>query len=135
MNSLWVLGVEPIRLVTGESPVSSGAGWWGGWALPAIGVILVVGLLVLAGVYVLPRLSLDRDPGERAFKALARKLHLTRGHRATLRALAGMVEAPPVALLLCRSAFVRAIGQREEAGHTDPAERSRILELEHKVFG
>lgn len=135
MNGILVLAIEPIRLATGDGPPASGAADWTDWILPGLGVLAVAAVLLGATAHLIARIGLDRDPGERAFRAFARKLRLKRPQRAIVRSLAAVVEAPPVALLLCRGVFVRAIGLREEAGQTDPAERSRLLELEHKVFG
>jgi hypothetical protein len=130
------LAVEPIRLVTGADEVAPASVDLLTLSLLSAGVVGLIGLVVVVVRVVLPRISFDRDPTELAFSALARKLGLGRAQRATVRTLAEAIGEAPVALTLCRSAFARALGAAGMDGPgLDPADRARLLELEHRIFG
>lgn len=132
------LAVEPIRLVTDGAPSEASASSFDLLTLSLIsaGVVALIGLGVAIVRFVLPRLSLDRDPAEQAFVALTSTLGLARAQRATLREMAETIGVAPVALTLCRSAFGRALGAMKMDGpNVEPSERARFLELEHRIFG
>ncbi len=137
MNAPSMLAVDPIVLVDPEA--SSGAGAGGGIVevLAIAGaVVVLLALVVLAVRLALPWVSLDRDPAERAFRHLARRLRLGRAHRAEIRRLASVAEVKPVAIVLCRGVFSRALGEDGTDTAGAPArDRARLLELEHRLFG
>lgn len=136
MSALLPLAVEPIRLATGaDAPPPEGLDT-PTLILAAAGIAIALLLLAVPIRFLLPRISFDRDPRERAFRTLARKLRLKRTHRATLRQLAERIETPPIALTICRSAFTRAVSA---AAASDPQAQADpqplLLDLEHKLFG
>ncbi len=49
------------------------------------------------------------EPHEYAFRAIARRLRLTNRQKAIFRRLARTIDADPIALLICREAFVKAM--------------------------
>lgn len=102
-------GLEAVRLVTGDEPVSGPRDGvrlllWG-----AIGVGVVLASVVLVGLA--RKAAVRRDPAEFAFRSLSRKMGLSASEKRLVRNAGTCVEAAPVALLVseeaCRVAFSR----------------------------
>jgi len=49
------------------------------------------------------------EPHEYAFRAIARRLRLTNRQKSIFRRLARTIDADPIALLICREAYARAL--------------------------
>lgn len=123
----------PIQLVrSGADPGPSAVpGDGGGIGALLLGVCL---LSVAVGIWLWLGLRwVHSNPGERSFRAVARRLRLSRNRCAQVRALAAChPRAEPVALLLSRSAFTLAV---RRASRMDDAPRESELEaLERAIF-
>jgi predicted signal transduction protein with EAL and GGDEF domain len=132
-----VSAIEPIVVVDAAHAAAShagvGPGWW------ALGLALVGASLAASalGAWLWHRSGPAGSPSERAFRAMSRRLGLSAEHRRTVRALADELGAPPVALVICRSAYERAVERLEHgAGGAPipPARRGRLLEVHHRLF-
>ena len=112
LHSLLTLAVDgPVHLVTGEEPAST----FPLWVLPAIfGAVALIALQTWA--FVAYRARVAGNDNEYAFRALARRLKLGRGHCTLIRRLA-LVHgaASPVALLLSDHALRSALASFESS--------------------
>lgn len=108
-----LLAVEPIRIVLpgeGAATAVPPAGattpliWWLGVATFA--ALFSIGLALLIHDHMTRRLM---DPRDRVFERLARAMKLRHEESASLRHLAEALGAHPVALLISRGAFDRAL--------------------------
>ncbi|MCA9299572.1 MAG: hypothetical protein KDA28_10925 [Phycisphaerales bacterium] len=116
---------EPIRLVTSEAPGLSNLDR--GLLFFGAATALVV---LVACVLLLRRHLRPSDPGERAFRSMARRLGIGRGGAALVRRLASHVEVAPPALLVSRHALLQAV--RSSPGiEQDPAYRRLYERLLH----
>jgi hypothetical protein len=118
--------------VLAAGPTSAGAGLWsdppsvlvfGAIALGALGLAWAVTWWVW-------RSPPGSEPGEHAFRVLARRLGLTHAQRRMLRRLGKSLHAQPVALVLCREAFDRAARRAVRA-----EEAGEALALQERLFG
>ncbi|MFU8830041.1 MAG: hypothetical protein ACNA8P_11510 [Phycisphaerales bacterium] len=88
---------------------ATGAAVTTAWALPV--VLLVAAVLLWIGFGVVRRRMLGDE--RMAFVMLSRRMKLGRQQKRAVERLAARAGAPPVGLLVCESAFVRAVhGQR-----------------------
>ncbi len=132
------MAIEPIRVErAAQAAESVGGGAWWVWAIALAVACVAVSAL---GAWVWRRSGPAGAPHERAFRALARRFGLTVEHRRIIRSLAGHLDAAPVALVVCRSAYERAVAADERAhaerGDGPPMERrGRCLEIHHRLFG
>ena len=68
------------------------------------------------------------EPHEYAFRAIARRLRLTNRQKTIFRRLARIIDADPIALLICREAFVKALRRDGSVSKND------ATSIENRVF-
>ncbi len=103
---------EPLRLITTESAPHSSPGEF--WLI--VGVCLFVFVISsLGAVYLLWRRSLDSDPSDFAFRAMARKLGVSKRERRLLREIARERSIPPAALLASPAALAETLQEARRA--------------------
>lgn len=137
------MSVEPVEVVTSAAGSAEAGGplaALGGaetvlWAATGVMTAALASVVALrhAGVLGGGRFgTAAMPPEEAAFRMMARRLRLGRKRRGRLRTLAGVVEVKPVALLVCESAFARAV---EAAEADESLGRAESLDLRHRIFG
>lgn len=112
----------------------SGNGWsglliFGGIALGALALAWAVTWWVWRSPPAL-------EPHEYAFRAIARRLRLTNRQKSIFRRLARVIDADPIALLICHEAFSRAL--RRDGGvseHDAKAIESRVYRKRLRLTG
>ena len=120
---------EPLRLITTESPPTSGPGEF--WLI--VGVCLLVFVVSsLGAVYLLWRRSLDGDPSDFAFRAMARRLGVSRHERRLLREIARERSIPPAALLTSPAALAETLQEARRAHGGD--ERKLIDRIARRLL-
>ena len=132
---MLLLSAGRVELYTSDPAPSS---WTAGWWLTIAGCVVVLAISVTLS-WLAWR---DRTRGtaqDSAFRAMVRKLTSGREDEQLLRRLAGLIEAPPVALVVSESAFVRAIEAAEahpdRASRLSESEKRRVLTLRAGLFG
>lgn len=119
---LVMAAVEPVWIENPGAPdASSGPDWL------LVTLMAPAALALLYGVAWLVLRGRDRrahDDGERAFRALSRRMGLARSQREFLRRLAQRSGIPGVALLLSEGAFMQA--ERKADCQTDEATLRRV---------
>lgn len=76
------------------------------------------------------------EPHEYAFRAIARRLRLTNRQKTIFRRLARTIDADPIALLLCRQAFQRALRRDGRVSeHDAQAIESRVFRKRRRLTG
>lgn len=99
-----------VELVTNADGGTAMSWWWPG-------LLVLAGVLILLGLVLVLRRYNRRDPLDRAFARMARKLRLAPDEKARLRQLAARTGAAPAALLVSRSALDHALrGETEQPG-------------------
>jgi hypothetical protein len=76
------------------------------------------------------------EPHEYAFRAIARRLRLTNRQKSIFRRLARVIDADPIALLICHEAFSRAL--RRDGGVSEHDARtieSRVYRKRRRLTG
>lgn len=121
---------EPIQLHLDEagSVASSGSGTFTIVLISALGALVILALLF----FLQRRTELfSRNDQDAAFRLLARRLTLSSTQRALVRSLAQRTSTPPVALLICESAYTRAVDALAKLSNTD---RARLVDIQRRIF-
>lgn len=132
LSSPVVLALEPVRILEPavEQVQAQGPGtplWiW------IAGAVAVLALIVALGVFATAMITAYRrvralHPAEDAFRSVCKALRIPPAEWPAIRTLAAKIDAAPVAILISRSAFDRALGSR--------APTDAIATLRSRVFG
>jgi len=134
--SAITLGVDPIRIATpgaaqGTAPSSTPFPWITvGAIIVGIAVTIALGVLVVASIGAYRRIR-ALHPHEQAFRGVCRTLRIPPALWPELRALARKIDAAPVALLISRTAFERAVGTGSRSAELSPA----LDSIRSRLFG
>lgn len=132
VTSSVVLALEPVRILEPavEQAQSQGAGtpmWvWIAGAVVALALIVALGVFATALITAYRRMR-ALHPAEDAFRSVCKALRIPPAEWPTIRTLAAKIDAAPVAILISRSAFDRALGSR--------APTDAVATLRARVFG
>lgn len=121
---------KPIHLQLDEAGriASSGPGTFATILVSALGALALLAILF----YFQRHTELfTRNPHDASFRLLARKLSLSNTQRALVRSIAQRTSTPPVALLLCESAYTRAVDALAKIPNTD---RARLVDIQRRIF-
>lgn len=136
-QSVLALGVEPIRVVApvaeNAAAVSTATGF--PWVM-AVGIVVGIAALVALGVLAIGGISAYRriralHPEEQAFRAVCRTLRIPPTIWPEIRSLAKRIDAEPVALLISKTAFDRAIATGTRASESSPG----LASVRTRLFG
>jgi hypothetical protein len=130
---ILTLGVDPVRVIEPVTDRASNGTDPAMWAWIA-GAVVAVAMVVALGVVATAALATYRRvralaPEEDAFRSMCKAMRIPPAEWATIRVLAQRIDAAPVALLLSRSAFDRAVGPRS------PGEPGAVASVRSRAFG
>jgi hypothetical protein len=103
----------------------------------AVGIVIGIAVLVALGVVAVGGAAAIRriralHPEEQAFRAVCKAMRIPPTVRPEIRTLAKRIEADPVALLISKTAFDRAMGPRpSELGPALVSVRARLFGDDH----
>jgi hypothetical protein len=132
-RSIVILGVDPVRVI---EPVGAQSGhttdpalWaWIAAAVIAVAMVVALGVVATAALSAYRRVR-TLAPEEDAFRSVCKAMRIPPAEWATIRVLAERIDAAPVALLLSRTAFDRAVGPRSAA------EPGAVAAVRSRAFG
>ena len=124
------MSTRPIQLQLEETSAvaSSGAGVW---QIALFAAVLILILLPTISIIQRRTALFTRDDREAAFRILARRLRLRSAQCAVIRSLAQRSATPPTTLMICESAFTRAL---QSLGKIPNTERARLVEVQRRIF-
>ena len=132
VSSVMVIAFEPVRILEPavEQAQAQDTGtpmWvWIAGAVVALALIVALGVLATAMITAYRRVR-ALHPAEDAFRSVCKALRIPPADWPAIRTLAAKIDAAPVAILISRSAFDRALGSR--------APTDAIATLRSRIFG
>lgn len=124
------MSARPIQLQLEDASAAASSGP-AIWQIALLAAVFILVLMPTISILHRRTALFTRADGDAAFRILASRMRLGSAQCAVIRTLAQRSATPPTTLLICESAFTRAL---QSLGKIPNTERARLVEVQRRIF-